>query len=132
MSLPNVNSTLKRLRNHYRLVIMNEDTFEEILKFKLTRMSVYVVLSAVFILMVGLTAALIVFTPLKYYLPGAGMGTAKEVRQYRELKIRTDSMEDALKDQDAYLKNIQRVLEGKTMQLDTNKLALPKETINNN
>jgi hypothetical protein len=130
--MPDVNNTLKRLRNHYRLVIMNEDTFEEILKFKLTRLSVYVVLSSVFILLVGLTAALIVFTPLKYYLPGAGMGTAKEVRQYRELKMRTDSMENALKDQDAYLKNIQKILEGKTVQLDTNKLALPKETINNN
>jgi hypothetical protein len=82
--------------------------------------------------LVGLTAALIVFTPLKYYLPGAGMGTAKEVRQYRELKMKTDSMENALKDQDAYLKNIQKILEGKTVQLDTNKLALPKETINNN
>lgn len=130
--MSDVNNTLKRLRNHYRLVIMNEDTFEEILKFKLTRLSVYVVLSSVFILLVGLTAALIVFTPLKYYLPGAGMGTAKEVRQYRELKMRTDSMENALKDQDAYLKNIQKILEGKTVQLDTNKLALPKETINNN
>ncbi len=130
--MPDVNNTLKRLRNHYRLVIMNEDTFEEILKFKLTRLSVYVVLSSIFILLVGLTAALIVFTPLKYYLPGTGMGTANEVRQYRELKMRTDSMEEALKDQDAYLKNIQKVLEGKTIPLDTNKLALPKETINNN
>jgi hypothetical protein len=132
MSLPDVNNTLKRLRNHYRLVIMNEDTFEEILKFKLTRLSVYIVLSSIFILMVGLTAALIVFTPLKYYLPGTGMGTAKEVKQYRELKIRTDSMEQALKYQDGYLKNIQKVLEGKTIQLDTTKLALPKEIINNN
>jgi hypothetical protein len=130
--MPDVNNTLKRLRNHYRLVIMNEDTFEEILKFKLTRLSVYVVLSSIFILLVGLTAALIVFTPLKYYLPGTGMGTANEVRQYRELKMRTDSMEDALNDQDAYLKNIKKVLEGKTVQLDTSKLALPKETINNN
>lgn len=132
MSLPDVNNTLKRLRNHYRLVIMNEDTFEEILKFKLTRMSVYIVLSAVFILMVGLTTALIVFTPLKYYLPGTGIATAKEVKEYRGLKLRTDSMEQALKFQDGYLKNIQKVLEGKTVQLDTTKLALPKEVISKN
>jgi hypothetical protein len=129
MSLPNVNTTLKRLRNHYRLVIMNEDTFEEILKFKLTRMSVYIVMSTIFILMVGLTTALIVFTPLKYYLPGTGMGTAKEVKQYRELKLRTDSMEQALKYQDGYLKNIEKVLQGKTILLDTNKLSLPKEVV---
>lgn len=127
MALPDVNSTLKRLRNHYRLVIMNEDTFEEVVKFKLTRLSVYVVLSTVFILLICLTVALIVFTPLKYYLPGTGMGTAKEVKEYRNLKVRTDSMEQALKYQDNYLKNIEKVLQGKIVPLDTTKLSLPKE-----
>ena len=124
--MPDVNNTFKRLRSHYRLVIMNEDTFEEVVKFKLTRMGVYIVLSTVFILMVGLTAALIIFTPLKYYLPGTGMGNAKQIKEYRQLKIRTDSMEQALKYQDNYLKNIQKVLEGNVKTLDTNKIILPK------
>ena len=124
--MPDVNNTLKRLRSHYRLVIMNEDTFEEVVKFKLTRMGVYIVLSTVFILMVGLTASLIVFTPLKYYLPGTGMGNAKQIKEYRQLKIRTDSMEQALKYQDNYLKNIQKVLQGNVKELDTNKIVLPK------
>jgi hypothetical protein len=132
MSMPDVNNTLKRLRNHYRLVIMNEDTFEEVVKFKLTRISVYIVLSSIFILLVGLTSALIVFTPLKYYLPGSGMGNVKQVKEYRELKIRTDSMELALKYQDGYLKNIEKVLQGKTIERDTNKLALPKEITDDN
>jgi len=126
MSMPDVNNTLKRLRSHYRLVIMNEDTFEEVVKFKLTRMGVYIVLSTVFILMVGLTASLIIFTPLKYYLPGTGMGNAKQIKEYRQLKIRTDSMEQALKYQDNYLKNIQKVLRGNVKELDTNKIVLPK------
>jgi hypothetical protein len=129
MSMPNVNNTLKRLRNHYRLVITNEDTFEEIVKFKLTRLSVYIVLSTIFILMVGLTTALIVFTPLKYYLPGSGMQNVRQIKEYRNLKMRTDSMEQALKYQDAYLKNIEKVLMGNTIQKDTAKLALPKDTV---
>ena len=124
--MPDVNNTFKRLRSHYRLVIMNEDTFEEVVKFKLTRMGVYIVLSTIFILMVGLTAALIIFTPLKYYLPGTGMGNAKQVKEYRQLKIRTDSMEEALKFQDNYLKTIQKVLQGNVKALDTNKIILPK------
>ena len=126
MSMPDVNNTLKRLRSHYRLVIMNEDTFEEVVKFKLTRMGVSIVLSSVFILMVGLTASLIIFTPLKYYLPGTGMGNANQIKEYRQLKIRTDSMEQALKYQDNYLKNIQKVLQGNVKALDTNKIILPK------
>ena len=124
--MPDVNNTFQRLRSHYRLVIMNEDTFEEVVKFKLTRMGVYIILSTVFILMVGLTASLIIFTPLKYYLPGTGMGNAKQVKEYRQLKIRTDSMEQALKYQDNYLKNIQKVLQGNVKALDTNKIILPK------
>ncbi len=132
MALHDMNNTLKRLRNHYRLVIMNEDTFEEVVKFKLTRISVYIVLSSIFILLVGLTSALIVFTPLKYYLPGSGMGSAKQIKEFRDLKLRTDSMEQALKYQDSYLKNIEKVLKGKIVVLDTNKLVLPKEIINTN
>ena len=130
MSMPDVNHTLRRLRSHYRLVIMNEDTFEEVIKFKLTRMSVYIVFSTIFILMIGLTASLIIFTPLKYYLPGTEMGNAKQVKEFRSLKIRTDSMEQALKHQDDYLKNIQKVLQGKITPQDTNNLPLPKGVSN--
>ncbi len=121
-----MNSTLKRLRNHYRLVIMNEDTFEEVVKFKLNRLSVYIFLSSIFILMVGLTSALIIFTPLKYYLPGVGGSNIKQVKEYRELKIKTDSMEQALKYQDNYFKNLQKILQGKVTTPDTAKLLLPK------
>lgn len=120
------NSTLKRLRNHYRLVIMNEDTYEEVVKFKLNRMSVYIIMSTVFVLMVALTASLIIFTPLKYYLPGVGYGNAKQVKQYRDLKIRTDSMEQALLHQHKYYEDLKKVLAGTVIKLDTNNLKLPK------
>ena len=119
-------NTLKRLRNHYRLVIMNEDTYEEVVKFKLTRMSVYVLFSSMFILMVALTSSLIIFTPLKYYLPGVGYGDARQVKEYRTLKMRTDSMENALKYQHQYYDNLQKVLQGTVTKLDTSQLALPK------
>jgi hypothetical protein len=105
---------------------MNEDTYEEVVKFKLNRLSVYVAFSTLFVLMVGLTAALIIFTPLKYYLPGVGYGNAKQIREYRDLKIRTDSMEQALQYQHRYYNDLQKVLQGNISKLDTNRLALPK------
>ena len=129
MDKPAGNSALKRLKNHYRLVIMNEDTYEEVIKFKLTRTSVYIMLSSVFILMIGITASLIIFTPLKYYLPNTGYGNVKELREYRQLKIRTDSMAQALQQQDKYLGNIQKILSGNVIRQDTNKLVLPKSEI---
>lgn len=121
-----VANRLKRLRNHYRLVIMNEDTFEEVVKFKLSRLSVYIAMSTLFILMTSLTTALIIFTPLKYYLPGVGYGNAKQMKEYRNLKLRTDSMERALQHNQAFLNDIQKVLKGQTIKLDTNTLSLPK------
>lgn len=129
MSNPEPNSRLKRLRNHYRLVIMNEDTYEEVVRFKLTRLGVYSIMSTLFILMVALTVSLIIFTPLKYYLPGVGYGNARQVKEYRALKLRTDSMEKALLHQQQFLDDIQKVLKGNVKPLDTNMLKLPKAEI---
>jgi hypothetical protein len=47
------NDTLKRLRNNYRLVVMNDDTYEEVVTFKLSRLSVYIGLSTRLVLLVG-------------------------------------------------------------------------------
>jgi len=118
------NSTLKRLRNRYRMVIMNDDTYEEVVTFKLSRMSVYVTLSTMFVLLTGLTVALIVFTPLKMYIPGYGDVT--NTRELRELKIKTDSLEQAMRYKDQYMTNIKRVLEGDiSVKLDTTTLNIP-------
>ncbi len=126
MAKLDTSSTLKRLRNRYRLVVMNEDTYEEVVKFRLSRLSVYIVMSSAFVILTVLTASLIIFTPIKYYLPGVGYGEAKQVREYRVLKIKTDSIEMALKYRDRYLTDLKKVLAGEEVKLDTNALELPK------
>lgn len=120
------NSTLKRLQNRYRLVVMNEDTYEEVVKFKLSRLSVYVFLSTVFVVLVGLIIALLVFTPLKYYLPGTGYGNAKQMKQYKLLQYKADSVDRELQKRQKYYDDLHKVLKGNLPVLDTNKLELPK------
>ena len=124
------NSTLKRLQNRYRLVVMNDDTYEEVVTFKLSRLSVYIFLCTIFVLLTGLTVALIVFTPLKLYIPG--YGDVSNTRDLRELKIRTDSLEQEVRYKDQYLESIRSVLGGNTtVKLDTTTLKMPKpEKIN--
>ncbi len=119
------NSTLKRLQNRYRLVVMNDDTYEEVVTFKLSRMSVYVTLSTFFVLLTGLTVALIVFTPLRMYIPGYGdINTTKELR---ELKMKTDSLEQVMHYKQQYLDNIRNVLQGNVpLSLDTTTIEVPK------
>ena len=120
------NSTLKRLRNRYRLVVMNEDTYEEVVKFRLSRLSVYIMLSSIFVILTVFTVAIIVFTPIKYYLPGVGYGNVKQVRDFKNLKIKTDSIENALIYKQRYLDDLKKVLEGNIVKKDTNKLEMPK------
>lgn len=124
------NSTFKRLRNRYRLVVMNDDTYEEVVTFKLSRLSVYVTLSTMFVLLTGLTVALIVFTPLKLYIPG--YGDVNATRELRELKIKADSLERSVRYKDQYLNSLRSVLQGDvTMKLDTATLVVPEiEKIN--
>ena len=124
------NSTLKRLQNRYRLVVMNDDTYEEVVTFKLSRLSVYIFLSTVFVVLTGLTVALIVFTPLKLYIPG--YGDVNNTKELRELKIRTDSLEQEMIYKDQYFQSLKNVLQGNTsVKPDTNALKIPKpEKIN--
>lgn len=119
-------STLQRLRNRYRLVIMNDDTYEEVVTFKLSRLSVYIGLSTIFVLLVGLTVALIVFTPLKYYIPG--YDDLKIGREYKQMKYRVDSLERQVIYQAQYIEGVRKVLNGDVnVKLDTNLMQVPKE-----
>lgn len=122
MAIPDANTTLKRLRNRYRLVVMNEDTYEEVVAFKLSRVSVYIALSVLFVVLVGLTVALIAFTPLKLYIPG--FGDAKQAKVFQNLKVKADSIEKTLIYKQQYIDNIQKVLKGEVIKQDTTPLKL--------
>jgi hypothetical protein len=125
-------STLKRLRNRYRLVVMNDDTYEEVVTFKLSRLSVYIALSTIFVLLVGLTVALIIFTPLKYYIPG--YDDLKIGREYQQLKYDADKMAKELNNLKQYEEGLRKGPlsgDGKTVSLDTSQLQLPKEDLSN-
>jgi hypothetical protein len=114
-----------RIRNRYRLVIMNDDTYEEVATLRLTRFSVYVALSMIFVLLVGLTIALISFTNLRFLIPG--YGTQSSLQELRQLKMKTDSLERSMASRERYLEGIQKVLRGDTAELvrDTSLLTLP-------
>jgi hypothetical protein len=123
-------TTLQRLRNRYRLVILNDDTYEEVVTFRLSRMSVYIALSTMFVLLTSLTVALIVFTPLRYYVPG--YGNANMGREYRQLKYVTDSLEKQLTYQAEYINGIKRVLTGDALlNRDTTQIEIPKDEYSN-
>jgi hypothetical protein len=123
MAKLSLSGTFKRLRNRYRLVVMNEDTYEEVAVFKLNRLSVYIGLCTLFVLLVGLTVSLIVFTPLKKLIPGYQQ-TYEVSDGLRNTKTAADSVNRAHRQQTQYLDNLRERLRDAqpSVVLDTNRL----------
>ncbi|MGV1011203.1 MAG: peptidase [Flavobacterium sp.] len=120
----------KKLFTKNRLVILNEDTFEEIFSLKLTLMNVFVVASIGAILIITVTTFIIAFTPLREYIPG--YTSTKLKKDATELALKSDSLEFAIKKNEIYLQSIQKVLNGNLQYAKVNKdsiLALSVDTL---
>ena len=92
---------------------MNDDTFEEKVSFRLSRLNVFLAIGASIIILIIATTYIIAFTPLREYIPGYGSNESN--RSIRELMLRTDSLEENLKNKDLYLYNIKNIIEGKEL-----------------
>jgi hypothetical protein len=114
----------KKLFTKNRLVIVNEDTFEEVFSLRLTLMNVFVVGSLGAIIIIFVTTYIIAFTPLREYIPG--YASSKLKRDATELALKSDSLSNALKKNEAYIKSIKRVL---TNNLDYEKLSKDSITL---
>jgi len=100
----------KKLFTKNRLVILNEDTFEEIFSLRLTLMNVFVVATSGAILIIFITTFIIAFTPLREYIPG--YASTKLRKEATELSLKSDSLAKALKRNEAYQQSIIKVLNG--------------------
>src|SRR5690606_8907849 len=93
-----------------RLVILNEDSFEEIFSLKLNLMNVFVGLTLISIVMIALTTYIIAFTPLREYIPG--YSSSKLKKDAIDNAIKSDSLQKALDENNIYLASIRKVLTG--------------------
>ena len=100
----------KKLFTKNRLVILNDDTFEEIFSLRLTLMNVFVVATLGALLIIFVTTYIIAFTPLREYIPGYASTELK--KDATELALRSDSLNNALKKNDAFIQSIKKVLTG--------------------
>ena len=80
----------QKLTNKYRLVILNEHTFEERFALKLSRLNVFVFSGLFSVFLILATILLIAFTPIREYIPGYSSTALK--RQATELNYKTDSL----------------------------------------
>lgn len=108
---PEKKKLIKRLRNHYKLAILNIDTFEERFSLLLTPLNVLIIGGIGLVAIISITFLLLGYTPLRYYLPNY----AEEIRVRKlavDATLKADSMELLLAQQDAFINNFQGVIDG--------------------
>ena len=109
----------KKLLHKYRLVILNEDTFEERFTIKLTRLNVFVLTSISAIILVVATIFLIAFTPLREYIPGYSSTALK--KKATTLTYKTDSLQQEILLNERYYASIKKVLTGDVKTTEFNR-----------
>ena len=115
----------EKLTYKYRLVVLNEDTFEERFSFKLNRLNVFVFSGILVILLISITAFIMAFTPLREYIPG--YSSSKLKKQASDLVYKVDSLEQQLAVNDVYIQNIRRVLTGKIKDITIDKDSIAEQ-----
>ncbi len=61
---------LQKLRNKYRLELFDESTFSALLSFRVSRLYIMIIASAFSLLFIAIVFLLVVFTPIKTFIPG--------------------------------------------------------------
>ena len=108
-----------KLLNKYRLVVLNEDTFEERFTFKLNRLNVFVFSIILVFTLILATSIFIAFTPLREYIPGYSSVTLK--KNAVQLAYKTDSLQQVIKINELYFSSIKKVLKGDVSSVNFNK-----------
>lgn len=101
-----------QLRNKYRLVILNDDSFAEKFSLRLSPLGLIILLGSVTIVMTTLVISLVAFTPLREYIPG--YGNVDDRKDILVLSAKADSLENTLASRDWYINNLLNVFSGKT------------------
>jgi hypothetical protein len=114
---------IHKLKNKYRLVIINDGSFEEKFSYSLSPMNVFIGFSSFLVLFSTIIIMLIVLTPVREFIPGYTDTNVK--KDLTRLIIQTDSLQKALHEKDLYYKNFMNILRDEKMPLDTAPLNTP-------
>lgn len=100
----------------YKLTIINENTLEEVVGIRVSKLNGISVLLSVLTVLFLIAAAIITFTPLRNYLPGYMNSDIRA--QVVENALRADSLRQVVERQNLYIMNIQDIFRG-TVRVDT-------------
>ena len=109
---------INKLKNRYKLIFLNEQTYEEVFMLHLSRLNVFTYFGTAALLIIVLVTLLITFTPLREYIPGYPSG------EERMLIIRNSQRVDSLileiQKRNQLLQNIRTIMSGGIIEGDQN------------
>lgn len=103
-------SFISKLLTKYRLVLLNDSTYEEKTSFKISRLNVFSALFALMFIVVLITSAILFFTPIREYIPGYSSISLQ--KQANLLSYKTDSLRQIVFLNDQYINSLKKVLTG--------------------
>ena len=108
-------SFISRLINSYKIVVSNEENFEEKLSFRTNKINVFFVLFLYSILLIVFTISIVFFTQLREMVPG--YSSTDLLNQAIYLTKKTDSLENELELNNKFYKSIESVLSGRADEI---------------
>ena len=103
-------SFISKLLTKYRLVLLNDSTYEEKSSFKISRLNVFSILFALMFIIVLITSGILFFTPIREYIPGYSSTSLQ--KQANMLTYKTDSLRQIVFLNDQYINSLKQVLTG--------------------
>lgn len=101
-----------KLKHKYRLIIYNDDTFEEVGFLRLSRLNLFSVFGTALIILISGVTVLIAFTPIREFIPGYPDGNMR--RNIINNVYKLDSLESELEIRDRYFESINTIIRGGT------------------
>ena len=106
----------KKLKTKYRLVILNDRTYEERVSLKMTPLLIVLLVFVFGLFSIFLTFVLFSFTPLNEYIPGKT--DAETQKNLIEMAVDVDSLRLHTEERDLYIKHLKTILNGGVVQTD--------------
>jgi murein DD-endopeptidase MepM/ murein hydrolase activator NlpD len=116
-------SFLKKFKHKYRLSIYRDETFEEVLNLKLSKLNVLALISVLTLIFLIIVISIIAYTPARELIPG--YPDENTVRNIRLNAHRLDSLELEMRKRDNYFENIRRIVSGEEPEQFNN----PKDSV---
>ena len=120
----------ERLLNKYRLVILNESSYEERFSYKLSVLNIFLLSSLLALVIIVVTICLIAFTSVREYIPGYD-STQLRINALQNIE-KVDSLSLVIAKNQGYINSLGSVISGQVSEeklkegLSTKKVDIPK------